>query len=72
MKSFGQYILEKYNLSLPKGEINGEWFHKNGLPMIVACSCCDMTMASPNCYVDDDGCCYCSGCADIDEMREGA
>ena len=44
-------------------EINGSWFSENGLPMIVECSCCGMTMALPSAMIDDDGHCFCSSCS---------
>ena len=47
---------------MPKGEINGSWFVENGLPMIVACTCCGMTMAAPSAWIDRKGQCFCGGC----------
>lgn len=67
MKSFSDYIAKKWNLEMPKGNISGAWFVKNGIPMIVRCSCCDMTMASPSAWVDDEGYTYCSDCAGVNE-----
>lgn len=63
MKTFGKYIKDEFGIDMPSGEINGSWFSDNGLPMVVACCCCDMTMASPSAFIDDDGNCYCSGCS---------
>lgn len=67
MISFRQYVESHMNLEMPKGNISGAWFSENGLPMIVACSCCGMTMASPSAWIDDEGYTYCSDCADVSE-----
>lgn len=67
MISFRQYVEQKRNLIMPKGNISGTWFAENGFPMIVACSCCGMTMASPSAWIDDEGYTYCSDCADVEE-----
>lgn len=63
MKSFRKFIKDEFDIEMPHGEIPGNWFAEAGLPMIVACTCCGMTMASPSAWIDDDGQCYCSGCA---------
>ena len=42
---------------------SGEWFAEQGLPMIVECTCCRMTMALPTAFIDDDSYIYCSTCA---------
>lgn len=62
MQTFAEWLKEQYGINLPKGNINGEWFVENGLPIVVRCSCCGMTMASPSAYVDDDGYTYCADC----------
>ena len=62
MQTFAEWLKEQYGINLPKGNINGEWFIENGLPIVVRCSCCGMTMASPSAYVDDDGYTYCVDC----------
>ena len=67
MKSFKDFVLDKYNLKMPEGNISGAWFAKNGFPMIVHCICCEMTMASPSAWVDEDGYTYCSDCAGVSE-----
>lgn len=65
MKTFKRYCEENLRIPFPKGDtIGGEWFAENGFPMVVACTCCDMTMATPNAMIDDDGQCYCSNCAE--------
>lgn len=67
MKSFEQFILDNYGIKMPKGNISGAWFVENGFPMVVRCSCCDMTMASPSAWIDKDGDTYCGNCADVEE-----
>lgn len=67
MMSFSDYIKTKMNLEMPEGTIPGTWFSQNGLPMVVSCCCCEMTMASPSAWVDDEGYTYCADCAGIEE-----
>ena len=62
MKTFRNYILSEFGIEMPKGEINGSWFVENGLPMVVACTCCGMTMSSPSAWIDRNGQCFCGGC----------
>lgn len=66
MKTFRNFIEEDLGLEMPHDSIPGSWFTENGLPMIVACTCCGMTMAAPSALIDDDGQCYCSSCAGED------
>ena len=66
MKSFEQFILDNYGIKMPEGNISGAWFAENGFPMVVRCSCCDMTMASPSAWVDEDGDTYCRTCAEVE------
>ena len=65
MRSFTDYIKQEMGLEMPKGNILGDWFFENRIPMIVRCCCCDMTMASPSAWVDDEGYTYCADCADV-------
>ena len=67
MKSFTDYIKEKLDLEMPKGNVPGSWFADNGIPMVVRCCCCDMTMVSPSAWIDDEGYTYCGTCADVEE-----
>jgi len=67
MVTFKKFIASRYGIKMPQGNIPGSWFVENGLPMIVACTCCGTTMASPGSYVDEEGQCYCSSCADAEE-----
>jgi len=66
MKTFKNFIKDEYGLEMPRDSIPGSWFSKNGIPMIVACTCCGMTMAAPSALIDDDYQCYCSSCAGED------
>ena len=67
MKSFKDYIAERWNITMPEGNISGAWFAENSIPMIVKCTCCEMTMASPSAWVDDDGYIYCGECSGMNE-----
>ena len=67
MKTFRNYILDEFNIETPQGEISGAWFRENGLPMILACTCCGMTMSAPSALIDRTGQVYCSGCGDLTE-----
>lgn len=64
MKTFEKYIAENYNVKLPHGTIPATWFSENGFPMVVKCTCCEMTMASPSALIDDNGYTYCVNCAE--------
>ena len=64
MKTAKEWIKEKRGIEIPAGEISGEWFMENRLPMIVACSCCETTMILLSAMVDDDGYAYCGSCAE--------
>lgn len=65
MKTFEQYIKDKFQLDFPKGNVPGTWFTENGFPIVVRCTCCDMTMVIPSALIDDDGYTYCADCANI-------
>lgn len=64
MRTAETYLKEEMNIEMPKGEINGKWFAENGLPMIVECTCCGMTMALPSAMIDEEGQIFCSQCAE--------
>lgn len=67
MISFREY-LKKNDIELPETPtISGGWFAKHGIPMVVRCTCCEMTMAAPSAWIDDEGYTYCSDCAKIEE-----
>lgn len=63
MKSFFDWCAEQ-GIEVPEHEINGSWFSEHGLPMIVQCTCCGMTMATPSAMLNDDGECFCAECAE--------
>ena len=66
MKTFNQWLKENLNCEMPEGDVvDANWFFKQGLPMIVECASCKMTMAVPNAYIDDKGYTYCSSCAEV-------
>ena len=67
MRNFTDYIKQEMGLEMPKGTVPGSWFYDNCIPMVVRCCCCDMTMASPSAWVDDEGYTYCASCADVEE-----
>ena len=64
MKNFIQYVKD-HGIEVPEKNIPGEWFSKHGYPMVVRCCCCEMTMAIPSAFIDDDGYTYCTDCANI-------
>ena len=66
MKSFTEYVRDR-GIDIPEKEIPGNWFSQHGYPMIVRCACCEMTMAIPSAWIDDDGYTYCSDCAGVNE-----
>lgn len=68
MKTFRDYIYTKFGDTLPKDTIPSSWFTKMGYPMVVRCSCCGMTMATPSALVDEHGYTYCSGCVDEEDL----
>ena len=56
--------LEVNGIEKPEGtEIPMTWFSEHGLPMVVQCSCCQMTMALPSAFVDEEGSVFCKNCA---------
>lgn len=64
MVSFSEYVKAR-GIEIPEGNISGEWFSKHGYPMVVRCSCCEMTMAIPSAWIDDEGYTYCADCAGV-------
>lgn len=62
MKTFNEWLKENRMCEMPKGSVDAGWFIERDLPMIVECSCCGMTMALPNAYIDDEGYIYCANC----------
>ena len=64
MRTVFEWLKDELDIDMPKGDISGEWFAENNLPMIVHCTCCEMTMALPSAMVDDNGNIYCPSCVD--------
>ena len=62
MKPFVKWLKENRNIEMPKGDVNAIWFYEHNLPMVVECKCCEMTMALPSAFIDDEGYTYCSDC----------
>jgi hypothetical protein len=67
MTSFADYVKNTRHVEIPKGTISGAWFQENRIPMVVRCTCCEMTMASPSAWIDDEGYTYCSECAGVSD-----
>lgn len=65
MRIAKQWLKEELNIEMPEGNINGEWFVQNQLPMIVRCTCCDSTMILPSAMINDEGEIFCPSCAGI-------
>lgn len=68
MISFRKYVENKMKIEMPRGNISGEWFYNNNLPIVVECCCCGMTMASPSAWIDEEGYVYCGTCSDMEEV----
>lgn len=64
MRTAEQYLREEMGIEMPEGTVDGSWFAEHRLPMIVRCTCCDMTMALPSAVIDDDGTIFCPSCAE--------
>lgn len=62
MKNFFDWYKDKYDEEPPKDAIPGEWFHERGLPMVVHCTYCGMTMALPQAYLNREGYTFCNSC----------
>ena len=62
MKSFADWLKANTNIKMPEGSVSASWFYERGLPMVVECKCCGMTMALPSAFIDEDGNIYCSSC----------
>lgn len=67
MIKFADWLKENCNEELPKGKVNGVWFAERGLPMVVSCASCGMTMALPSAYIAEDTACLCHNCAGVEE-----
>jgi predicted nucleic acid-binding Zn-ribbon protein len=74
MKTIRDYLAEKHPAflarfdadNLEKGSVSMGAFLDHGLPMVVSCTGCEMTMTltSLSVNVDDDDCVWCQECGD--------
>ena len=62
MKTFEEWLKANGFPEMPGDIVPMDWFVENGLPMIVECSCCGMSMCIANALIDDEGNVYCSSC----------
>lgn len=67
MKTAREYLAE-HNPEFTKAtegldSIPGSLFQQHGVPMVVACTHCQMTMAVFSALIDEDGRCFCGDCA---------
>ena len=67
MKTVRQWLKDECEIEMPHGCVNGEWFFKHNLPMVVECCCCWSTMSLFSAMIDEDGNFYCSSCAGDDD-----
>lgn len=63
MKKFSEWIAGNGDYFPLSGAVSASWFAERGLPMIVECTCCGMTMALPSAYIDEKDYIYCADCA---------
>ena len=61
-----EWLEKNMGIKMPKGQINGEWFYANDLPMVVHCQCCESTMILPSAVIDEDGNIFCKSCVGED------
>lgn len=66
MKTAKAFLRDNFNIEVPEGSVSGKWFAENGLPAIVRCTCCDMTMVMFSAYVNEEGETFCASCAGMD------
>lgn len=62
MKTFAEWLKGISGEDMPSDDISASWFIERGLPMIVECKCCGMTMALPSAFVSEDNSIYCYMC----------
>jgi hypothetical protein len=60
----GREVMAEYGIPEDQQRVEASEFAKAGLPMIVACYGCDMTLCIANCLLDDDGRFWCKSCAE--------
>lgn len=62
----GKDILKEHGVEMDEhGRIPVSEISKVGLPAVVACCCCDMSMTILSCLVDEEGYIYCGDCAPV-------
>ena len=62
LRTIQEYLKEEMNITMPDGDINGQWFSDNHLLMIVSCCDCGTTMALPSAMIDNKGNIFCHSC----------
>jgi len=62
----GLDVLAERGVDVTAPTIPAEEFSRVGLPLVVACTGCDTTMAMPCAMVDDLNRCWCDDCAPED------
>ena len=67
MKTARKWLKDEFKIEVPHGTVNGSWFLKHNLPMVVECCCCWSTMSLFSAMIDEDGNFYCSSCAGDDD-----
>lgn len=68
MKTFRNYIRDEFDIEMPpQSEISSAWFFHNGLPLLLACSCCGTAIDSPSALINRTGQVFCSECGDPTE-----
>ncbi len=67
MKTARKWLEDEFKIEVPHGTVNGSWFIKHDLPMVVECCCCCSTMSLFSAMIDEDGNIYCSSCAGDDD-----
>ncbi len=71
MITFRNWFEKNYpNEKYPTGNVDGQWFADHDIPMIVSCTCCEMTMVVISALVDNEGQVFCSGCGELEEDGE--
>lgn len=64
MKTFQEWFKANRSEEFPEGDINGSWFVEHNIPMVVQCTCCDMTLCVVNAHIDNYGNTFCGSCSE--------
>jgi len=71
MITFRDWFEKNYpNEKYPTGNVDGQWFADHDIPMIVSCTCCEMTMLVTSALVDNENQVFCSDCGELGEDEE--